>query len=230
MVPMTSGMAPNLAIDVGEKFAWMQWVAALVWGGDTRKQNHALATFAAKLIATLRDVPDQRPRPGDLHELANKMGISPGEIARMPGSRHFFSSYFSEPLQNLRAVVRTIFEPAGSIRAVADAPGRDRLLHDYKQALEGGAFLARAQLWYVAILHQCYPDIPASLNRAGAILAGLFDPWSDESAYRADPDGGVEDMGSRRSPMGCSDRQQPTQQVSRRFGKRGGTGGAGQSA
>jgi hypothetical protein len=93
----------------------------------------------------------------------------------MPGTSLFFDSYFSKPLENMRAVMRGIFEPAGHFRAVARAPGREQMLLDYQRAAEGGAFFAGVLLSIVAVLARHHPDAPASLNRAIAVMQG----WSE---------------------------------------------------
>jgi hypothetical protein len=174
----------SIGINPNDSFAWMRWVAALVWGGDPRRMNQALATYAAELTATLRDLSTQNPQPPDLQTLCRQMGVSIDELARMPGASSFFGSYFSQPLRNLRLLIRNVFEPAGQFRAVAHAPGSEQLLLDYKRAVEGGAFFAGALLSIVAMLNQHHPDAPASLNRAIAVIRG----WAKHGSVQAPPE------------------------------------------
>src|SRR5689334_14705947 len=89
----TAADSASIGINPNDGFAWMRWVAALVWGGDPQRMNQALATYAAELTATLRDVSTKNPQPPDLQTLCRQMGISIDELARMPGASSFFGSY-----------------------------------------------------------------------------------------------------------------------------------------
>jgi hypothetical protein len=93
----------------------------------------------------------------------------------MPGSAAFYGSFFAKPAKFSRELMCTVFEPAGHFRAVAEAPGTDRLVHEYRQAVDSGGALVGALLTIVAILAVHHPGTPASLNRALAVVQGCSD-------------------------------------------------------
>jgi hypothetical protein len=98
----------------------------------------------------------------------------------MPGASLFFESYFSQPEENIRAVMAGIFEPAGSFRAVAQARGSRQMLLDYERAAAGGAFFSGVLLSIIAVLARHHTETPASLNRALAVTQG----WSKRGLMR----------------------------------------------
>src|SRR5206468_1502355 len=101
--------------------------------------------------------------PRNLHELSSKLGIKHEDLARMPGSAAYYGSFFSKPAKFLRAIMHTVFEPAGHFRAVAEAPGSDRLVQEYRQAVDSGGALVGTLLTVIAILAMHHPSTPASL-------------------------------------------------------------------
>ncbi len=161
---------PILAIDTKDPFAWLRIVAGFVWGGDRRKMDLALATYSSELLGILREVAREPMQPTTLAALAQRLGLSPAELSRMPGCAVFYTSFFAQPGAAARALDERVFEPVGHFRAAAEAPGSERLVRDYAKAVEGGAFHAGVLLLLVAMLAHCHPDVPASLNRALAIL------------------------------------------------------------
>jgi hypothetical protein len=175
---------PTLEVDEADRFVCLRVTAGMVWGGDQRRMNHALVTYAAELMADLRDAAEQPMRPTTLEALGQQLGIPPAELARMPGAATFYTSFFGEPEDTSRALYQTVFEPAGHLRSVAEAPGSQQLLLDYTKAVQGGAFYAGTMLLLVAMLAQRHPEVPASINRAIAIMEG----WSARGLMRLPSD------------------------------------------
>jgi hypothetical protein len=174
MAPQRPESARTLTFDIDDEFAWMRWIAALAWGADPREMNEALATYCSELFALLRDVSKQQAPPANLRALSDSLGVSPEDLARMPGSERYYGSFLSRPLETRRLLFRTVFQPAGDYRAVADAPGINHLLQQYRIAVQGGGTFAGALLMIVAALAKNHPDTPASLSRALAVMEG----WS----------------------------------------------------
>jgi hypothetical protein len=102
----------------------------------------------------------------------------------MPGSAAFYGSFYGDPYGTSRELWRTVFDPAGHFRAVADAPGRDRLVQDFARAIQGGAFFAGVLLLLVAKLAQRHPEVEPSLNRAVSVMRG----WSDRGLMEVPSD------------------------------------------
>lgn len=90
----------------------------------------------------------------------------------MPGSAAFYGSLHGDPVGTSRELWRTVFGPIGHYRAVADAPGRERLVQDLARAIQGGAFHACVLLNLVAKLAKRHPEVGPSLNRAVAVMRG----------------------------------------------------------
>ncbi len=170
-VPPTR-VPPTLEIDERDRFAWLRFLAGSVWGGDPRKMNRALAIYSSELLGLLREVSRQPAPPVTLEALSQQMGIPAAELARMPGSAVFYTSFFAEPVATARALDERVFEPIGHFRTVAEAPGSEQLLLEYSRSFRDGAFYAGTMLALTATLERRHPDIPASLNRSIAILEG----------------------------------------------------------
>jgi hypothetical protein len=134
--------------------------------------NQALATYAAELIGTLQDVAAQPAPPVTLEALASILGVDPSELVRMPGCAAFYRSFFDRPTTASGALRQTVFDPAGHYRAVAEAPGSQKIVNDFEKATKGGAFFAGIMLLIIVTLEREHRDIPASINRAIAVLEG----------------------------------------------------------
>ena len=114
----------------------------------------------------------------------------------MPGSAAFYGSLHGDPVGTSRELWRTVFGPIGHYRAVADAPGRERLVQDLARAIQGGAFHACVLLNLVAKLAKRHPEVGPSLNRAVAVMRGWKargghagthgDPVGKDAFYRLD--------------------------------------------
>jgi hypothetical protein len=164
---------PTLHIDEADPFAWIRFLAGLVWGNDPRRMNRALATYTSELMGILREVARQPAPPVTLEGLGRRLAIPPAELARMPGSAAFYTSFFAQPDTTYRLLDETVFDPIGHFRTVAEAPSSEQLLIDFTKAVQGGAFYAGIMLALVTMLKLRHPEIPASLNRAIAILESL---------------------------------------------------------
>jgi hypothetical protein len=162
----------------------MRVVGAMAWGGDPRKMDHALATYSSEFLGMMREVSPLPATPPDLETLSRRLGLRPDELARMPGSAAFYGSFYGDPHGTSRELWRTVFDPAGHFRAVADAPGRDRLVQDFARAIQGGAFFAGVLLLLVARLAQRHPEVGASLNRAVSVMQG----WSARGVMKVPSD------------------------------------------
>jgi hypothetical protein len=160
----------TLEIDVDDRFAWMRLIVALAWGGEPRKMDRALATLAAEGLGVLYEL-NKQPIPAlDLPALSRLLDLRMDELARMPGAPTFYRSYFTDPARSARELAQRVFVPVGHFRAVADAPGRDRVLEELQRAINRGAYLAGVQLTLVATIAEHHPEMSASLNRAIAVM------------------------------------------------------------
>jgi hypothetical protein len=175
---------PVLEVDEADPFACLRVLAGLVWGGDQRRMNHALVTYASELIAILRDVAKEPVTPMTMEALGRRLNIPLDELARMPGSAAFYTAFFAQPRAASQSLYEGIFEPSGHFRMVAEAPGSQQLLQDFTKATQGGAFIAGVLLAIVAMLAHRHPEVPASLNRAIAVLEG----WSARGTMRLPSD------------------------------------------
>lgn len=181
---------PELLVDLQDPFGWMRIVAAMGWNGERQKLDQTLATYSAEWLGVLREEGKRPNQPLNLHALSRKLGIPPGELLRMPASAAFYARFFGDPRGVAASLEDRVFNPAGHYRAVAEAPGREQLLTEYARAIEGGAYLAGVQLCLVAMMAEHHPEVPASLNRAiaiminGAILGPTKVP-SDRSLWSA---------------------------------------------
>jgi hypothetical protein len=102
----------------------------------------------------------------------------------MPGSAAFYAVLYGDPAGTSRELWRTVFDPIGHFRTIADAPGRDRVVQDLARAIESGAFLAGVLLMLVAKLAQRHPEVGASLNRAVTVMRG----WSARGLMKVPSD------------------------------------------
>ncbi len=161
---------PTLAIDVNDRFAWMRLIVALAWGSEPRKMDRALATLASEGLGVLYELNKLPIAALDLPALSRLMGLRMDELARMPGAPTFYRSYFTDPARSARELAHNVFVPAGHFRAVADAPGRDRVIMELERAINGGAYLAGVQLALIATIAEHHPEMSASLNRAIAVM------------------------------------------------------------
>jgi hypothetical protein len=181
---------PILKVDVNEQFAWLRVLTALAWGNQPRRMDQVLATVASVGLGAMKKLKEHPDRVTDLQSLSRACGLPVGQLVRMPGTRAFYRSYFGNPEHIEHLLRRNVFDPAGHYDTVAEAPGIDALLEDMQHAISRGAYLAGVLLWLVAILHHWHRDIPASLNRAVAIIPastsrGLIEPPSDRTILQA---------------------------------------------
>lgn len=161
---------PNLSLDVNEPEAWLRFNAALAWEGDPSKLNQTLSTFSAKIMGSLRNQWSTGDTPRDLRAMARKMNISEDNLARMPQVQKYYLPFFTQPLRTFLRLRRKVFAPAGHYGAVADAPGAERLTEDFELACRQAGKCAGTLLSLVAILDRHHPGVPATLNRAIAIM------------------------------------------------------------
>jgi hypothetical protein len=165
----------EIAIDPDDQFAWMQFTIALVWGGNPRKMKAALATISADGLGVLHEVSNQPIPPLDLPALSRALGLPVNEVARMPGAVAFYRSYFANPTGSATKLRAEVFNPAGHYTEVAAAPGWDRLLSELQRTSEQGGFFAGQLLLVIVRLDLHHPNLPASLNRAIAVLTAVAD-------------------------------------------------------
>ena len=105
-----------------------------------------------------------------LQAAADAHGCTPEDILSVPGAREFEA----EARRNLvdstrRAVLETVFQPAGGLRSVTDSPALATLYEQMGQAQQTGAIVGQI-LCLVASVAELHPDIPASLNRTWTIM------------------------------------------------------------
>jgi hypothetical protein len=133
--------------------------------------ERALATLASEGLGILIELNKQPPRAAlDLPALSRLLNLGVDELARMPGAPTFYRSYFVDPDRSTRELAHRVFGPAGHFLAVADAPGRERVVMELERAISRGAYLAGALLTLVATIARHHPEMTASLNRAIAVM------------------------------------------------------------
>lgn len=164
---------PVISIDPYDPFAGFYLVAALTWPHSEGDRNKALATFAADTQARLDADGDRRAEievAAALQEAADLHGCTPADILALPGSREFEAEARRDLVEGTRkAVLETVFRPAGGWRSAADSPALDILNEQMRQAYRKSAIAGEA-LCLIASMAHLHPDIPASMNRTWAVM------------------------------------------------------------
>ncbi len=159
-----------LHLDLDDPFAWIRFLAAQTWDGSRRKMGQTLATLSADLIAAAQDAATQEGSEAEFKLRAQQLRLSEADLARMPGYSAFFKSLVINPLEFSETVFERIFNPAGSYRTLAEAPGTSQILKDYARAAEGHAYFSGVLLMITANIALHHPDVQPSLNRAMEVI------------------------------------------------------------
>jgi len=176
--PQAAAAAPPTAeLDADWDFAAVPIVAAMTWPRSARRQSEATATFAAQMMGFVDAVfPEVLARglPAGIEGAAKRLGVTPGEVLSMPHVRELVAEAF-RVWPDMQAEFRSrieheLFRPAGGFQTVAAAPGAAVLTDEIRKAAGGGAFACGLLLLVVARMAAFHPSVPASLNRAHAVL------------------------------------------------------------
>ncbi|WP_139341772.1 hypothetical protein [Roseomonas mucosa] len=167
---------PIAEFDASSPIAGVYLLALLTWPKNRRKQQHALVTYAAELIAYCQ------ARPASLmaslfkftvQTVAEKLGVPEAEVLSMPHARTIAEAMATGDAHNLRGYIEEeLLIPAGGFQALAEAPGSAVLRSEADAVLNGPVKNAGRTLLLIAAMVHHHPEIPASLNRAFAIMEG----------------------------------------------------------
>ncbi len=164
---------PVISIDPLDPFASLYLVAALTWPQSEGDRNKALATFAADIQARLDADGDHRAEievASALQAAADVHGCTPADILALPGAREFEAEARRDLVEGTRkAVLETVFQPAGGWRSAADSHALGILNEQMRQSQRKGTIVGQA-LCLVASMAHLHPDIPASMNRTWAVM------------------------------------------------------------
>lgn len=152
-------------------------VAAMTWPRSARRQSQATATYAAEMMGFV-DAFSPGAQSGALHDAlereAERLGVTPADVLSMPHVRERMAQFLRMVpawQDEFRSrIEHELFRPAGGFQSVASAPGTKVLADEIGKAAGGGAFACGLLLLMVARMARFHPEIPASLNRAHAVL------------------------------------------------------------
>jgi hypothetical protein len=200
--PLPRLVAPPLFAEPAD--AWedaaeaIELVAVLAWPRDARKRTEARVTWAAAMLGLIERMMFPDTLEAGLifgaERLAERLGLSVDDILATPQAKRLFAAIRSPERtryasDTMARGMESLFHPVGGFGAVAKARGLDVVTDELRRAVAGPAALAGATLLIVAVLHASHPDVPATVNRALAVLAGpgrsirlLKDAWQDGRA------------------------------------------------
>lgn len=172
--------SPTIELNPDWDFAAIPIVAAMTWPRSARRQSEATATFAAQMMGFMDVLFPQmllQGLPLGIEGAAKRLGVSPDDVLSLPHIREMVAEIF-RVWPDMQAQLRSrieheVFQPAGGFHAVAAAPGAAVLTDEMRKAASGGAFACGLLLVMVARMAKFHPGVPASLNRAHAVLDAL---------------------------------------------------------
>jgi len=166
------GPPPVAEFDPDSDFAPLFLVALMTWPHDPRRRQQFLVRAGARIMTS--DPPPAEPLDEQTmrridESVAGAVTRAVGKAAGALTKVEAVSTEFSPELWTLARdrAKRELYEPSGGLRTLVDAPGWDTF-----NPRQGPEELQRAgvALAVVATLARRHPDIPASLNRAYAVI------------------------------------------------------------
>ena len=150
-------------------------LAHMCWPGAQRAQQHAIATWAASMMAVLESeelaTETTLGMAEALGRVAAQLGVSEAEVMKMPNAREFMQAVGGLPGKVRADIDAALFLRSGGLATVATAPGLDQVNAYVAHAVGGGAALAGLVLLTVARLAKHHPEVgPASQKRAVEVV------------------------------------------------------------
>ncbi|MDW8399101.1 MAG: hypothetical protein RMK90_11095 [Acetobacteraceae bacterium] len=197
--PLPRLVAPPILAEPAD--AWedaaeaMALVAVLAWPRDARRRAEAMATWAAVMLDLISHVLEPETLKAGLTlgaaQFAQRLGITVEEVLATPQAKRLFAAIRGPERtalvgDTLARGMETLFLPVGGFGAVAKAPGLKVVTAELRRAVAGPAALAGAVPEVVAAIERHHPDVPATVNRALAVLEGpgrsirvMKDAWQE---------------------------------------------------